>query len=155
MMCDRCRQLPACVNAQITANGQKLTRRLCADCARALPYNPDAGLAAFLSGMAGAAVRQQTALTCEFCGMTAPKLSASGRVGCARCYDVFEPTLTPYIRQIHGSALYAGRVPNPAAPPSVRQIEALRDALRQAVERQAYEEAATLRDRIRAMEAAS
>ena len=153
MICDRCHQNPAQFNIQMTINGRAHTQRVCAACAHLIQQNPGAGVASLLSGLAGLANRERAAAACGNCGMTAAQLAKAGRVGCAQCYSVFAETLTPFIRQIHGAAVYQGDAPMGYTPPSGTQVNALKAAMQAAVERQAYEEAAALRDQIKALEA--
>ena len=41
--------------------------------------------------------------SCPVCGMTRRELYAAGRMGCAKCYLVFEPEVLHAIREIHGA----------------------------------------------------
>jgi protein arginine kinase activator len=68
-------------------------------------------------------------------------LRKSGRVGCARCYEVFRKQLLPLLKRIHGSSVHEQRGADPA-------LGRLREELRRAIEAEDFEQAARLRDRI-------
>ena len=63
-------------------------------------------------------------------------------------------SLTPLFRRVQGTTQHTGKVPKRAGGKlSVkREIEKLKAELHQAVQEEAYEKAAELRDRIRALE---
>ena len=80
---------------------------------------------------------------------------ASGRLGCAHCYAAFEQSLRDLLRRVHGSAQHVGRtyeVPNPSLLERDASLGALRAQLQKAIEDEAFETAARLRDEIRALE---
>ena len=96
-------------------------------------------------------VRQRV---CPKCGMTENELSRTGQVGCAECYKTFADILNPYIKRVHGSDEHKGRVPF-SAPEHVKQQsekELLTEQLESAIKAQEYEQAAIIRDKLRALE---
>jgi len=70
--------------------------------------------------------------------------------------EAIEKELAPTVRRIHGSAKHIGRLPQSASATlrSERELEGLREQMKKAIETQNFEEAASLRDRIRELEAA-
>ena len=66
----------------------------------------------------------------------------------------FDEQLAPLLRRIHGSSRHTGKVPrrSQGAIRFARELERLREELRLAVQREEFEKAAELRDRIRALE---
>jgi len=48
---------------------------------------------------------------CTLCGSTFEDIAASGKIGCAKCYEVFENELAGTIEKIHGRAVHSGRAP--------------------------------------------
>jgi len=91
---------------------------------------------------------------CPACGLSAGEFQVRGRMGCSHCYEVFRNALIPVLERVHDSTCHRGRVPghgaNPPAPSS--ELSNLRQKLARAVEEENYEEAASLRDQIRAAE---
>jgi protein arginine kinase activator len=90
-------------------------------------------------------------LVCPNCKLTFTEFKASGRLGCARCYDAFAEQLLPLIKRIHGAAKHTGRKPNPDGSAAAQGFETqrLRRELSVAIEAEDYEQAAAVRDRIR------
>jgi protein arginine kinase activator len=80
---------------------------------------------------------------------------AEGRLGCPHDYEVFRAGLKPLLERIHRSDRHVGKSPRHYSPNPVRETELieLRSQLRRAVEAEAYEEAARLRDLLRQKEA--
>jgi protein arginine kinase activator len=91
---------------------------------------------------------------CRICGMSYRDFARAGRLGCSRCYETFEDRLDPLLRRIHGSGRHMGKAPAKAsgAARARRELEELRRQLSAAVAQEAYEKAAELRDRIKAIE---
>lgn len=85
-------------------------------------------------------------LRCPECGMRLVELRRQGRVGCARCYEVFRRQILPLLKRVHGATEHSGARPADAsAPPDIGR---LREELRRAIEAEDFEQAARLRDRI-------
>lgn len=94
-------------------------------------------------------------LVCPSCGITFREFRRQGRLGCPHDYVAFEEELLPLLENIHGETQHVGKFPKRAPDASKRQYELirLRNELKAAVEDEAYETAARLRDEIQAMEA--
>jgi protein arginine kinase activator len=114
--------------------------------------------------------------------MTFKDFKKLGRLGCGECYGAFRSFLGPLLKRIHGSNLHCGKAPVSrigkvlrrrveardarqvsgagreavSAPPAPKDpVAALRIRLQKAVEAEAYEEAARLRDQIKELEKSS
>lgn len=92
---------------------------------------------------------------CEMCGITFFEFRNQGRLGCPHDYVQFEQELEPLIANIHGAVEHTGRRPRrpaggelPEATESLTRVIGLRKEIREAVEREEYERAGTLRDEI-------
>jgi protein arginine kinase activator len=80
---------------------------------------------------------------------------ATGRMGCARCYTTFEPSMRELLRRVHGSPRHTGRAYRPPKDEVLERASVLgelRERLRRAIEQEQFEVAAELRDRIRVLE---
>jgi protein arginine kinase activator len=91
-------------------------------------------------------------LVCTDCGQTLAEFEETGLLGCASCYEAFEPELERVLKRIHGRTRHK---PEPAGadeahPESLSDLE---EQLERAVNGEAFEEAARLRDRIGALRA--
>lgn len=169
MLCDQCRERDAVVHVtQIVAQSVAQVH-LCERCAAergiettvAEPKHP---LGDFLQAVQQQATQLPGDLPrCAYCGTSLREFRSSGRLGCAHCYGAFEQSLRELLRRVHGATRHQGWRPAgtgtvPDAPDASASIaptaalDALRDELARAVAAEAFEEAATLRDRIRALE---
>lgn len=171
VLCQKCKQKPAVFYYEQSVNGKKTECALCADCAtewkkahlsedeslfQVSDISPFAGIdALFGSLFAPTATSARKGKVCPLCGASFSDLKRSGKVGCAVCYDTFEEELRPTLRSIHGTQSHTGRVPASLEDENKRkkEIEKLRQRLNEAIMAQAFEEAATLRDQIKALEA--
>ena len=96
-------------------------------------------------------------LVCPACNLTAAEFKVRGRMGCARCYDIFKSALIPLLERVHDATSHRGRFPgqgSTAAEPQTNMLTDLRNRLTAAVRAENYEEAAHLRDQIREHEGA-
>ncbi len=161
MKCQSCDEF-ATVHLTDIVNGHKREIHLCQACAeqREIVKNQELNLSAILQTVIGQHVGPLTdelaRLTCPSCGIKYMEFKAEGRLGCPRDYDVFRTALAPLLQRIHRAVRHVGKVPAHAVKNAGLQAElcALRQDLRRAVETEAYEEAARLRDMIRQKESA-
>ncbi|MBV9124950.1 MAG: UvrB/UvrC motif-containing protein [Planctomycetes bacterium] len=160
MKCQSCSN-PATVHLTNIIDGQKRELHLCQTCAtqQQLLNQQDLNLPAILQAMIGQHIGQRTdelaRLTCPSCGIKYMEFRAEGRLGCPRDYEVFRLGLEPLLQRIHRAARHVGKVPRHGHRNAALQVEVmeLRSRLRAAVEGEAYEEAARLRDLLRQKEA--
>ena len=110
-------------------------------------------LAAVLAGMAQK--QKSPDIACPKCGETYAQFQKSGMLGCAQCYQAFRKELMPLISRVQGRAQHAGRRPavNEEAQALQSRREELRIRMEAAVAEENFEEAAVLRDQLRALSA--
>ena len=110
MICTSCKGAEAVVFIKTIAGNKMSQQALCADCAgqthQAAASDPLEGL---LSGLPSflkllRPAPRGRAPRCEGCGMTYAEFRQTGRLGCAACYDLFEPHLRNLIHRIDGGA---------------------------------------------------
>ena len=92
--------------------------------------------------------------SCPQCGLTADQLKKTGRVGCPKCYEVFSESLSSILKAMHKGLTHHGKVPSRWVESRARSLR-LRDlkaALAKAVEEERFEDAASYRDDILALE---
>jgi protein arginine kinase activator len=138
-------------------NGQKKELHLCQACAEKQQMFK-LNLPSLLQSWIGQNLSQAdelSRLTCPACGIKYMEFRAEGRLGCPNDYDVFRVGLEPLLQRIHRSGKHVGKVPRhrPRAAQMAELVE-LRKQLQRAVEQEAYEEAARLRDLLRQKEVA-
>lgn len=98
--------------------------------------------------------KQADHVSCPNCGITFREFRESGRLGCPLDYDVFSEQLLPLLENIHGDTEHVGKVPQstPAGSRQHYELIRLRRELAAAIEEEAYETAAKLRDKIQSFE---
>lgn len=91
---------------------------------------------------------------CQVCGIKFVDFRNSGRLGCPHCYLEFHDELKPLLENIHGETRHCGKVSRrlPQSKQTQSELIMLRKQLLQAINKEAYEDAARLRDRIRKLE---
>lgn len=170
MKCHICGEREATVHYIEIIEGKKTSQWLCHECADREGITPSdtvslahGGLESFLGEMLkfGPVERERarpaTGPVCPACGYEYRRLQESGMLGCPDCYRAFHPQLLPMLRRFHGDTTYLGKLPRShgAQAAARREIAQLKGLLEQAVAMESYEEAARLRDEIRAREAAT
>ena len=149
MKCDLCKQNEAEVAVKQAIDGQERELLVCPDCARRAAGSLVGSLVELLLGAAvdlHLPARDDPA--CPGCGLARSAFRKSGRLGCARCYEAFARELAPMLRDMQGGERHVGKFP--ARERLGRDLAELNRALKEAVREQRFEEAAILRDRIRA-----
>jgi protein arginine kinase activator len=92
-------------------------------------------------------------VVCRECGLTLELFRESGRVGCSNCYEVFREVLDPLLRRVHHATEHSPPKGGQDAESRLRRVLAtLRRELLEAVRREEFERAASLRDEIRRYE---
>jgi protein arginine kinase activator len=108
----------------------------------------------FLFGGGGEARRADSAeKACPVCGLRGKDYRKRALLGCPACYEAFADELKPYLQAMQKGGRHTGKAPAGARLDA--ELEGLQAALNRAVEVQDFEEAAALRDRIRALHAAA
>lgn len=156
MICQNCDKNEATLHMKRIINGRAAEVHLCSDCARSLGYGEafsgfGLGFGHLLgellsSGETGSA----NSMRCPACGKSFEEIAEDGKMGCAECYAVFYDKLLPTLNKIHGKTSYMGSKPRVSDDnhSSISKLDELKAALSDAVERQDFELAASLRDRI-------
>jgi protein arginine kinase activator len=161
MKCQSCSN-PATVHiTTIEKGGHKKIVHLCQACAeqQQLVKQQELNLPAILQTLIGQNVGQLSdelaRLTCPECGIKFMEFRQQGRLGCPHDYSVFRAGIEPLLERIHRSVRHVGKSPRRGAAALAEQAEVveLRRQLRVAVESEAYEEAARIRDLLRQKEA--
>ncbi len=156
MKCENCNEREATVHYTEIEGAEKREIHLCEECyrAKAAPVQKVVDCAEFLKGMLHGALKEQGAAAqaiCPTCGISLAEFRTSGRFGCPNDYHVFQDAIRPLLEKIQHGTRHVGSVPSRAGAELQRENELirLRRELERAVQREEYEEAARLRDRIR------
>ncbi len=165
MLCQNCGKNEATTHIKQIINGDMAESHLCSDCASHLGYSDMfSGFGLNLSGLFGGllgdmmpSISAGKSPRCPKCGTSFEEIVRNGKVGCADCYRTFYDKLLPSIQRIHGKIKHSGKVTN-SAPVESREetneekIEKLKIAMNEAVAKQEFENAAKIRDEIKALE---
>ncbi len=92
---------------------------------------------------------------CSVCGSSYSDIRGrDGKLGCQKCVETFSDLLLPFIERLQGSTEHRGKAPRRFSGVSRkrRRIRELKHQLNEAVVREDYERAASLRDEIRRLE---
>jgi protein arginine kinase activator len=151
---------PATIHLTDIVDGQKKEVHLCQGCAESqqLVKQEELNLPAILQTLIGQHVGPQSdalaRLTCPACGLKYMEFRAQGRLGCPHDYTVFHAGLGPLLQRIHRACRHVGKAPRRvvSAESHAERVE-LRRLLQAAIDAEAYEEAARLRDLLRQKEA--
>ena len=152
MLCSKCGKRQASVHYKQVVNGKLTELYLCPQCANSMNAF---GFDDFLPNLFGKVMssHSQPSITCPKCGMTITKLSKEGKIRCSKCCDIFNEFLTPTLKRIHGNVKHIGK--RPKSTPAVNTesgLDSLKSELRKAIAEERYEEAAHIRDKIKALE---
>jgi len=157
MLCQQCNQNQATIHITKVINGQKSQMNLCGECAKehgAFALGEISSLFSGLLGGGGERVQGASGLRCSRCGLEFGQFKQTGMLGCAHCYADFRKHLQPVLQRIHGRLQHEGRIPVNAGEGLQlrRQIEAKRREMQAAIDREEFEQAAKLRDELRALQ---
>jgi protein arginine kinase activator len=91
---------------------------------------------------------------CPMCGITFADFRKGGRLGCPYDYIAFEDDLEPLLVNIQGATEHAGKIPHNLAGTPQRQfrLKQLKEEMKEAIDKEQYELAGKLRDRIASIE---
>ena len=139
--------------------GKKKEIRLCQDCSIKLemPISFENIFQGFLNSVqsmhANRPAKPPTA-PCARCGMTYEQFKAKGKLGCEACYPAFAKEVEALFKNVQGSTRHTGKFPQRMGVNILTQrvVDKLRIQLKEAIEAENFEEAASLRDNIRTLE---
>lgn len=171
MVCDVCMKKKATVHLTEIIDGEMAEMHICEDCAkeRSVQMEQQFGLADLLAGLSdfGKQIKaeEKAKLQCSACSLGYEDFRKFGRLGCSQCYQTFQGHLSVLLKKIHGSSQHLGKRPlrePPLQTASEKQEEIFSDGdhalqelkikLQQAILSEDFEQAAVLRDQIKALE---
>lgn len=162
MLCQACNNKDATVHYTKIINGEIEELHLCDQCAisnNEFGFDTNFPFHKLLTGLIDSIQGEPTQkeigdFQCPFCGLSYNEFKQKGKFGCSQCYDSFKIKLIPLIKGIHGHNKHIGKIPKRANETIVKrkEIERLRLELNKLISEEAFEEAATLRDKIKEME---
>jgi len=158
MFCDVCQSKEATVFLTQIVEGKMQKVNLCEGCSKEKGVNDPTGfaLADLLLGLGAAQEIEKNPVgnRCPVCGFSQADFKKTGRLGCSACYDAFAEGLSGMLKNMHRGSIHTGKVPARLAVARRRsqELSSLQAALEKAVKEEHFEEAASLRDKIRLIE---
>ncbi|MDD5504945.1 MAG: UvrB/UvrC motif-containing protein [Candidatus Omnitrophica bacterium] len=172
MLCDICKKNEATVHLTEVVNENITELHICEQCARAKGASmyQHFGIAELLSGLVDmpddmVSKKSHINIKCPACNMSYDNFKKIGRFGCARCYETFSRALFPLFKKIHGTPCHIGRQAREIRKDKIRSdgksqkprsakdiLKDIRLELADAVEKEEFEKAAVLRDKIKMLE---
>ncbi|MEW9080470.1 UvrB/UvrC motif-containing protein [Terrisporobacter glycolicus] len=175
MLCQKCHKKTASVFISSIINGQETRMYLCNDCAKDYPlfkfnsqdpfsikdvmekFDISEGDSIDTKNKNLLAIDkdcEEKEIICPNCYSTYDEYRQTGKVGCSKCYEVFEKQLKPILRNIYGYEGYIGKSPKKDNSHiyTSKEMRVLKEDLNRAVEQEEYEKAADIRDKIKELE---
>lgn len=159
MMCEACNSREATVKLIAIINGVKTERHLCSGCMEKQKQQVRAeGMQSMLSAIISSARKAEgknPELRCSSCGLSYDEFRRTSHLGCANCYNDFRPQLKALLTRLHGRTQHEGRIPElvDESLKAESRLDQLRREMEIAVACEEFEQAAELRDELRAMTA--
>lgn len=153
MKCQKCTKAATMHITEVLTEDQFEELHLCEDCAQQFLYAPGKN-GVKVEGGDDTDELASSKSACSICGIKFVEFRNSGRLGCANDYAEFREELLPLLENVHGDTKHIGKTPRrlPSTRKLSNELLQLRKLLNQAVTKEAYEEAARIRDRIRQLE---
>lgn len=120
MRCQQCNEAEATVHLKEVTEGKLKELHLCESCATekgfhlVVEHNKLTIATQFIwmaENLYPETSSKVGAVQCPSCGLRYSQFSRVGRVGCAECYDAFQPQLQKILLRVHGATKHKGRVP--------------------------------------------
>lgn len=165
MLCQKCHKKLGSVRYSEVVDGKVTDMLLCQDCLAKLQEDRQTGFelstpTAFTGRpvVAGGGVRKRAPKAkerCKACDTDLNSVLETGMVGCVTCYETFSAHTESLLEGIQLALAHRGKVPRlDDARARVRsELQSKRALLKTALSMENYEEAASLRDEIRTLEA--
>lgn len=155
--CNICHMNEATIHLDGILNGKTMHLNLCEECARKKGIEftlskPNLSLVDLLANLSDWEIPgHKTAknIVCPNCGLSYVKFKEVARLGCSKCYKVFEAQLEPLIKRIHGSSKHVGKQVKMRVPANEDKINKLKTELAKSIKDEEFEKAARLRDMIK------
>ena len=163
MLCEKCKKNTATVHMQQFIGGIKTEIHLCQNCSALkmdMPISFENIFQGFLTSLQSMTANRPKAsptAPCARCGMTFEQFKSSGKLGCEACYQAFGKEIEALFKNVQGATRHEGKFPRRMGVDmrTRREADAIRKQLKEAVDAENYEDAAFLRDQLRALEKVS
>jgi len=159
--CRECGEREATIYITDFIEGKPVKKHICQQCYEAEGGGPSlssSDLLAKLVGIIAPEVQKAGSRKCSECGIDYIEFRQSLKFGCANDYSVFKEALDDLFEDIHGARRHTGKVPEGEAQHMCggrERLEVLNRELKKAVEKEDFERAAKLKNKMKRMEPTS
>ncbi|MEO0123847.1 MAG: UvrB/UvrC motif-containing protein [candidate division WOR-3 bacterium] len=152
MLCDDCKKKPASIFFKDVSGGQIKEVHLCEDCAKKKGILSEKKLSPLevLQKLLKNTSHEDENVICPVCFLNLAEFKKVGRFGCANCLNVFEPYIKTMIKEVQNSEKHIGKRAKPGGRRAI-EVFRLKEELRRALEKEAYEDAAQIRDKLKTL----
>ncbi len=152
MLCDDCKQKPAKHFFKNVVGDQENILHLCEECARKrnLLNDKKPSPIELLHKISEKISHDDDRVICSVCCLSLAEFKKIGRFGCSNCLSVFEPYIKALIKEVQESEKHIGKRAKTGGRRAI-EIFRLREELRRALEKEAYEDAAQIRDKLKTL----
>ncbi len=157
MLCSNCGINDANFHYKHISGGKMTQVHLCSDCAKRLGYIKENesifSLPNFFGDFLSTPKTVQTREKCPSCGTSFDTVRRTGFVGCDKCYETFKNLIEAMLGKIQPSTSHkANQKATIKEDIEKSPLEKYKEELKTAIEKENYEQAAVLRDKIKALE---
>jgi len=159
MKCQSCGKKEAKVRYYEDINGAKQELHFCEDCAKKFGFeNFSEIFSPIFTSIPNFFIEEKKEDKCNKCGYTFENYLKTGFFGCPNCYEAFNDNLDELFMKLHGKTRHVEKSEKKVNKSTKKkltkeeEIAILKGKLADLVKNEEYEEAAVLRDKIKAME---
>lgn len=163
MKCQNCGKRNAVVDYTQIIDGNKLHLHLCEKCASEMKLNIDFAFdiddvfSTFFNGIPNMRVSNKLdTIKCKNCNSTYDDFKNSGKLGCPKCYETFDEELDNVLKRLHGNNRHVKNDRKVELKERYikkeDEITNLKEELKICIEKEEYEKAAKIRDKIKELE---
>lgn len=160
MLCESCNKNKATIHYKKIVNGRVEEKHLCESCAKEsneLNFNIVLPFHKIFTGLLDSIDETEKGnndfknINCPRCGLDYKKFLDTGKFGCEKCYEVFKNDINSLLKNIHGNNKHRGKLPKRLKGKifKEREIDSLREELKESIDVEDFEKAAVLRDEIK------
>lgn len=165
LFCEICHEKEATIHFSEIKNGMKKEMHLCENCAQKkqdinfdnnfnIPFSIQDIFSSIMNADIDNVFSRKSEQACPKCGSTYNRFRNTGKFGCEKCYEVFHEQVYPLVKRVQGTLDHTGKIPKRAAGPiRVRkELQKFKRQLAIAVDKEDFERAVELRDKIKELE---
>ncbi|MDX2226523.1 MAG: UvrB/UvrC motif-containing protein [Verrucomicrobiae bacterium] len=156
--CENCKN-PCTIHLTQIVEGTMHKVDLCASCPNAKNVDDPTGFS-IADQLLGLGAGDEMAagkgdLCCPMCGFTQADFKKLGRLGCSSCYNTFSEGLAALLRNMHRGTEHKGKIPRrfKTTMELTQKIFSIEEDLGLAIKNENYEDAASLRDKLKKLKA--